>query len=217
MTLVATMAHCGLLEYIKYYNNPIIRSIYKHRKERKKEYNNTITTFIQNDKYFKKKYLIECLAKKTPDYIKKREVFTICNYGGQIYSPNKGIDEFIKIARMIVEHGVSREEKIIKITGRYSINSPLFLEKSYESSADVMVKRDNDLWGEKGRGVHTYCFMAKALVLLDFGKILEIPKVRAEIGMTPVEWAFYKFIMESDYKKCIYKESLGVKATFAKI
>jgi hypothetical protein len=206
---IVTMAHCGFLEYIKNIKNDTIRSIYYNNKKRRSQYSEAINSFIKHGNEFSEVILLECLSKRFPRYLRGKK--TRCAISRNLVkSKNKGIQEFINIYNVLKKMDIPNEQKLIKLTGRYSLNGDKFIDHCSKSKADVVAKIDSDLWGERGKGIHTFLFCAKKRILMNFGDYLLKNEKYSEFEFAPVEWTFYKFIVNNKVNIEIYQEDMEI-------
>lgn len=81
--------------------------------------------------------------------------------------------------------------------------------------ADVVIKRDTDIWGVTSQGVHTFLFGARCRVFLRFRDWLLAGDRYLKIGTDPIEWAFRQYIEESGDKVEFWKNVLGIRVRYA--
>jgi hypothetical protein len=210
-----TCAHVGLLELAVNFRNPVMRSIYKAREVRRAHYLESVERIVSYGSFFEKIYLVECVGGRLPRYLANSPG---CLHGvsrNSLDCSNKGIQEFVNIANFLEKTTLDDEDLVLKITGRYLLNRADFLEFCRTSPADAVVKRDSDIWGEKGKGVHTFLFAARKRVIVGFSKwLLEGERFRA-FGTIPVEWFFYDYLVNSAWDITLYPDKLHVTARYA--
>lgn len=166
-------------------------------------------------RYFSDLYLLECSAGKIPGYLSNRPDILYAVADNRADSPNKGVKEFVNISDLIKKAGIQGHERIFKLTGRYLLFSDAFLDYCCRSSGDVVVKRDDELWGTRGKGVHTFMFACKAGIITSFADWLLEGDRRIGIGTTPIEWVFREYLAREGTAVDFYTDQMFLKVNYA--
>ena len=106
------------------------------------------------------------------------------------------------------------DHKIFKITGRYLLHEPVFIDFCRNSDSDVIAKLDSDIWGEKGKGIHTFAFCAKKYIFLRFGEWLLSNQEFRKHESNPVEWIFYDFLRRENIALKIFDGKMFVETCY---
>jgi hypothetical protein len=128
--------------------------------KRKEEY---INSYEQLKKICNHKIqILECLdngdSKTFLDGLSDNVLYTKKNYRFR----NKGVNEILNIKYFLELMRIDDEEKIVKITGRYFLNTPSFIEECEKNNSDVFIVKD------KYDQVFFGCVCMKKKVLLKF-------------------------------------------------
>ena len=215
MTAIITYAHVSLWKAIFSLSNKNLINIYRNKSNRKKELLESIWVFLNYRHYFRNVILLECVMKKTPRYL---QAIPDCQFAcsfNRLKTMNKGILEFENISNYLLKDSVPDNEIILKLTGRYLIKKGDFINFACNSTSSFVVRKDSDVWGERGRGVHTFLFAAQAIVLKEFNNWLIDGNRYLAYGMTPVEWIFAEYLDQSSYGGIYYPHSLNVLARYS--
>jgi len=204
----------GLFELAANYRNPVIRTIFKNRKNREADYLESVDKILQFKRFFERIYLLECLSRKFPEYLKSGGCAWRVSRNS-LDCANKGIQEFVNIANFLEQSDTDDAQLIVKITGRYLINRENFLLFCSCASAEAIVRRDSDIWGDRGKGVHTFLFAARKRLLVRFGKWLIEGNRFKTFGTIPVEWIFHDYLVNSGCDITLYPDKLHVSARYA--
>ena len=200
MIAVITSAHVSFLYWLKMRNSHIVSDIFSHRRIRCAQYIESIEKLNLSRDCFSDIYLLECISNGVPGYLRKLNGLKFAVGANSADSPNKGVKEFVNLADFVRNAGIGEDEKLFKMTGRYLLHSNEFPVYCRNSHGDVIVKKDDDLWGTNGKGVHTFMFACKAKVITSFADWLLMGDRRTEVGMTPIEWIFREYIENQGLK-----------------
>lgn len=211
---IVTMAHCGFLKYILNKKNDIIRSIYNNTQTRRRDYFEAIGSLLKYERFFSEIVLLECLSRRIPRYLCANKT-THAVSRNTTKCKNKGIDEFINIYKLLKEKNISDEQKILKLTGRYLLVGDKFINYCIKTKADVVAKKDDDIWGEQGKGIHTFLFCARKKILVAFANYLLNNSKYKEFGSIPVEWIFYNYILECNVTIDYYHDDMEIIVRYA--
>jgi len=117
------------------------------------------------DHYKIEPHIIE--VSKQVDYLPPQYV------DSEVYSPNKGNNEFINIDNFMNKHSemFHDNDDVIKITLRYQVISSYFVDFIKENNQyDAYFKHSSDIYGANDTGVHTFLFCMKYKYWQDFLK-----------------------------------------------
>lgn len=215
MTALVTCAHVSVWKLLFSPTNPIFRNIFKDRNNRKAELIESINEILVYRDKFRKIVILECLKKTCPYYLTQfSDCETACSVSN-LKTKNKGILEFSNIANIIHEQSILDNEMIFKITGRYILKKPDFLNFVAADKSDYIVRKDSDVWGDKGKGVHTFLFAARAFIIKEFHSWLVDSNRYIEFGTTPIEWIFADYLSQSRHTGFFYNRPLNVLARYS--
>ena len=216
MIALITCAHVGVCDIIKSKGNAVLWSIFKNRKERVVQYIESINRILSYKHYFNEIYLMECIAEKIPSYLAAiPQCKTVIANNSLHNCSNKGIHEFVNIANFLNASDIRNDELIVKITGRYILRAEDFLKASRKSLANALVKKDSDVWGDKGRGVHTCLFSARKRTIIDFSDWIKHADRYKKHSKEPVEWIFMKYLQSENIETEWYSDKLHLTANYA--
>lgn len=215
MIAIITSAHVSFLASLRSRHNRVLSDIYRHRALRRRQYIECLNRFAAYRHYFSRIVLLECSARRVPRCLRKETWLEAKVADNRADSPNKGVKEFVNIADLIRKEGISSDERIFKLTGRYLLMSDVFLEYVGRSVGDVVAKRDDDLWGTENLGVHTFMFAARAAVLTSFADWLLEGERLVAIGTTPIEWIFLRYLSERDAEVDFYDQTMFLHVNYA--
>lgn len=215
MTGLVTCAHVSVWKLLSSFTNPAFKSIFKNRSKRKTELIESINEILLYKESFRKIVILECLNKSCPHYLTQfPDCETACSVSN-LKTNNKGISEFSNIANVIDKLSILDNEMIFKITGRYILKKPDFLNFVASDQSDYIVRKDSDVWGDKGKGVHTFLFAARAFVIKEFHSWLIHSNRYIKFGMTPIEWIFADYLSQSRHTGLFYDRPLHVLARYS--
>ena len=215
MTALVTCAHASKWRLLCFLYNPVILNIIKKSKLRKKELIESISTILEYRSYFKQIIILECLSSAHPSYLTQFKECEIACSVNKLKTKNKGILEFANIANFINKNSFPDDEMIFKLTGRYIIKKSDFINFVSSEKSSFVVHRDSDVWGDKGKGVHTFLFAARAFVIKEFYNWLLDMNRYINFGMNPVEWIFADYLAQSCHTGIYYPYSLNVLARYS--
>lgn len=217
MIAVLTCAHVGLLDVLLNFRHAAFRLAYRDRVLRRRQYMESVQRFLTYRACFDKIYIVECVSRQAPLYLEKGNGVGCAVSRNSLDSTNKGINEFINVANFLKKTNLDGAQMILKMTGRYLLERGSFLEFCGESSADAVVRADSDVWGDKGKGVHTCLFAARLHLIVGFAAwLLEGDRYKT-FGATPVEWIFGDYLKNSCYSWINYAEKLHVQARYSEL
>ena len=215
MIAIITSAHVPWRLWLRSRHNRILSDIHKHRGLRKRQLIECLESLVQYRHLFSDVYLLECVAPRVPSYLRKIDRLKCVAATNQSNSPNKGIKEFVNLAHWIGASGIGEDERIFKLTGRYILSSDAFPVFCKQSLADVVAKKDNELWGTQGKGVHTFMFSSRAKIILSFADWLMEGDRHVSIGTTPVEWIFLQYLTEQKIAVDFYTDKMFLQVNYA--
>jgi len=135
--------------------------------------------------------ILECLdygdSKTFLDELSDNVLYTRKNY---IFK-NKGVNEILNIKYFLEQTTLDDEEMIVKITGRYLLNSSFFIDKCEQSRSDVIMVKDNH------DQVFFGCVCMKKKVLLKF--IIETDWIQVESRFQNIEKVFSDFLKKENF------------------
>ena len=210
-----TCAHADIPVVLRNFRNPVIRSIYGRRKTRISHYKESIGSVLQFSSLFDSIVVLECLKSKVPTYLKRGKGYKTAVSRNVLQSKNKGAQEFVNIGNYLLASGTDGDELVLKLTGRYVLTGDFFPKLCAATDADVFAKEDRELWGERGKGFHTFLFAARARVLVQFRDWLMDNTALASLGDNPVEWCFKEFVEHRNFNIRRVSETLGVRVRYA--
>lgn len=194
-----TCAHAGLLDRLRHPGNPTVRGLVENRKLRSQQCEESLDQLVSYRSFFTAIHALECFASRVPGVIARRMDCVSAVSRNSLNCTNKGIQEFVNIGRYLHRIPVPEDELIVKLTARYLLKRPDFLEFSASSNAQVIVRKDSDVWGSQGQGVHTFLFAARKKLLVEFMNwLLEGSRYRT-FGNTPIEWIFGDYLKEQGH------------------
>lgn len=182
---------------------------------RRLQYSESVDYLVRFRDLFRTVTIVECLDKSPPVYLQRPGISKIAVSRNSVACTNKGIQEFVNIAKYLESSGVNHEELIMKLTGRYLLLSDQFPVLCSSSGADVIAKRDDDLWSDRGKGVHTFLFGARVKVFINFKNWLLYEGGVAQVGQSPIEWAFKSFGQQRGLRIAFVERPLGVRVRYA--
>jgi len=215
MIAVVTSAHFSFFSWLRARHNRAVADIYKHRRLRRAQYLDCIQKLLAYQRHFSQLYLLECSGQRVPRYLRKEQGLIYATAENRADSPNKGVKEFVNIANFLRTTGIPSHERVFKLTGRYLLLSDAFLEYSSRSAGDVVAKRDDDLWGTSGKGVHTFMFSCRAGIITSFADWLLEGDRRIGIGTTPIEWIFLEYLTAEGIAVDFYNEKMFLQVNYA--
>lgn len=215
MTALLTCAHADIPVLLCNLRNPVIRSIYKRRKIRISQYKESIASVLKFSSLFDSIVVLECLKSRVPIYLKRGQGYKTAVSRNVLQSKNKGVQEFVNIGNYLLSSNVDGDELVLKLTGRYVLDGNFFPKLCAATDADVIAKEDRELWGERGKGFHTFLFAAKARVLVQFRDWLMDNAALASLGDNPVEWCFKEFVEQRNFNIRKVREPLSVRVRYA--
>jgi len=215
MTALVTCAHVGAFAWPFGVLGPVLRDIYRHRHIRAEECRESLDALVSYGDVFKSVRVVECVARRVPAYISQRKDCIGAVSRNSLSCSNKGIQEFANIGSFLACADMPDNEMMLKLTARYLVLKPDFLEFCATSPCDAVVRRDRDIWGEKGRGVHTFLFAARKGLLLDFAGWLLSDRRYTRMEKMPVEWIFGDYLESSGCSVAYYPGRLNVLARYS--
>lgn len=210
-----TFASAGWADRILRWHDPAARALYLARKERERDGEESLRVMAKWGQYFESLHALECYSLTPPRFFRNVPGVLPARWRTTVKTENKGVREFLNMAGFPTDAGWSDETLVVKLTGRYLLRRPDFLERCAATSACAVVKRDDDVWGERGKGVHTFLFAARAGLLRAFGRWLMAGEGPARFGRNPIEWAFYEFLQTTGEPVDYYPGRLHVLARYA--
>ena len=154
--------------------------ILKRFDERKKEYEEALGALAG---FGTKPLLVECFLRKGPCFLEK--------YGPVFYPGvndsllrNKGVNEGKAMASALLHYGTG-EGQTAKITGRYLLKSPKFLEQASRVEFDCTLRYDR--YGQ----VFTGCFAMEGRSMLQMYSSLDYARMEKEMINVEAEVARY--------------------------
>lgn len=157
--------------------------------KRKEEY---VNSYKQIQKICQHKIqILECIdygeTKTFLDDLSNEVLYTKKNYRFR----NKGVNEILNIKFFLDQVNLDNEEKILKITGRYYLNSSYFINICEQGDSDVFIVKD------KHNQVFFGCVCMKKKVLSKF--IDEIDWVYVEKNFQNIEKVFSDFLNKKNF------------------
>lgn len=215
MRALLTFANAGWPDRILRWRDPAARALFAQRHERAVHGEESLRVFASFHSLFESIHALECFSLRRPAFFRKVPGVEGARYCTRTQTPNKGIREFLNIAGFLDAAGWSPGTVVVKCTGRYLLRRPDFLEWCANSKAPAVVRRDDDVWGERGRGVHTFLFAARVDLLREFARWLVAEDGPSRFGRNPIEWIFYEFLLARKVPVDWYPQRLHVLARYA--
>ena len=217
MIAVLTCAHVGLFDVLPNFRHPALRLAYRNRQARRRDYMECTRQFLNFRGHFDKICIVECVSRSIPLYLAGENGVECAVSRNSLGPANKGVNEFLNVANFLKKANLDGGGMILKMTGRYFLERDDFLGFCGESSADAVVRADSDVWGDKGKGVHTCLFAARVHLIVEFATwLLECGRYKT-FGTTPVEWIFGDYLKNSGYRWVNYTEKLHVQARYSEL
>lgn len=215
MTALVTCAHAGALIWPFRKSGSVLKDVYLRRRVRAEECGESLDALVAHRCLFASICVIECVAYSVPRYIRRRKDILTSVSRNSLICENKGVQEFVNIGNFLKRSAISDDETIVKLTARYLIQRPDFLLYAAGSTSAAVVRKDSDVWGERGRGVHTFLFAARKHVLTSFSGWLLDGQRYKQIGATPIEWVFGDYLKVSGHDITYYPARLHVLARYS--
>ena len=215
MTALVTCAHAGLLPWLLLGRGAAFKSIAKNAKKRRAECRESLDALAAHKNLLTRIYVVECVDHRMPLYIARRKDCSSHVSRNSLTCANKGVQEFVNIGNFLRQAEIPDHEMIIKLTARYLIQRPDFLIYAAASPSVAVVRKDSDVWGERGKGVHTFLFAARKHVLVSFAAWLLDGNRYRSIGLTPIEWVFGDYLVDSGLDVSYYPDRLHVLARYS--
>lgn len=216
MKIVVTCAHAGLLDCLLARGDFLGRGLYQQREQRRNELHESLDLLSRHAGGRATVHVLECYSRWKPRHLTARRDCRVYRARTRVPTLSKGVREFLNLDSFLRRVGWPQDEMVCKITGRYLLLQPGFLDDCLTSAHDVIVRKDSDIWGEKGRGVHTFLFGARVKVILNFVEWLKAEDRISALGKGPVEWPFSEYLTGCGADVWFYPRRLDVRTRFAR-
>ena len=210
-----TFASASWVDRILQWCDPTARALHSARRERERDGEESLRALAAWKQHFDGVYALECYSWTTPRFFRRVPGVLPARWRTPVTTDNKGVREFLNIAGFLKDAAWPDETLVFKLTGRYLLRQPDFLHWCAATKAAAVVKRDDDVWGERGKGVHTFLFAARAGLLRAFGRWLMSGEGPGRFGRNPIEWAFYEYLRNSSESVDYFPGRLQVLARYA--
>ncbi len=192
------------------YTAALLNHLFKMRKD---EYIKCIK--ILNN-YGYEPYVIESCKASSPSFFEDHTPFVFYANTNDYSLKNKGVNEAKAMIKAFEYYNFDDDDIIIKITGRYHLDSPYFLHVvENNQDADAFGKFDPiATLTDKGR-VFTGCFALRCKYFKEFVKNLDLVKMEKEMIDIEREAAAYIMNLSEKGHKVIFLDKLDMTAGIA--
>jgi len=215
MKIVVTCAHAGPLDLLLARSDYLAQGLYRDRERRRQELHESLDVICRLAEGLAPVHVLECHSRWKPFHLRSRGDCKVWRARTRVPTLSKGVREFLNLASFLRMTEWPSHEMICKVTGRYLPRTPEFFHACASTSHQALVRKDSDVWGDKGRGVHTFLFGARVGVIVGFAEWLREEGRISALGKGPVEWPFAEYLGGSDIDTGYYHQSLKVFARFS--
>jgi len=197
-------------------NYLIITSAHKPEQSetRKHDYIESVGKVIPYKNIFDKIFILECLSKDNLDYLKLDDKIEIHYSESENFYKNYGLNELIHINSFLQKNDyITDDDNIVKITGRYNIVNDNFL-KQLPTNYDIIAKNDNDIWHDKGKGVHSFYLIFRKNFFNSLVNSIGFTDDVSFMQTHPVEWVVKEYMLKNS-NTYFYEGEMGIITNFS--